>query len=374
MRKINCLKRIFVLLILIALTIPSLSAWTGGGGEISFLKEPQSFRVNVDPIKRPKLFKEFETGRFQTEWTYWFNNYFYLRGFFVRLKSSLFYLANFKRFFLPSDIRLISQKNGIVDADYHRVAYVGTSQEIEDIGLTIKKLAYVQKELNEMGKEFVCVLAYLSDWGEYKINPLYRYFENYQKEAIHKATEVYERFLQEDKINYFDAQPFLENNRRVQTIEPVSFYDAHWNRYGAGLAVIETLKYLNTVYKTNYELPQIKSVEISTTPDSYEYLGETYALRKVNLFLSLENAFILKRPEFPYIVYGSPSKKSPQKIVVIGDSFARQFGIQLISSKFADEKNIELYVNKDRYDNEFKRDIKTIVDSNNVIIIVYMRG
>ncbi|MDR2772457.1 MAG: hypothetical protein LBB93_03210, partial [Elusimicrobiota bacterium] len=39
-----------------------------------------------------------------------------------------------------------------------------------------------------------------------------------------------------------------------------------------------------------------------------------------------------------------------------------------------DEKNIELYVNKDRYDNEFKRDIKTIVDSNNVIIIVYMRG
>ncbi|MDR2771926.1 MAG: hypothetical protein LBB93_00450 [Elusimicrobiota bacterium] len=329
-------------------------------------------------IKRPPLLEGFELGIYQKDLTAWFNNYFYFRGFFIRLKSSLYYLANFKRFFVLSALRLLSYKNRVIDSPSHNSdkwildsytrAYGAGDKGLKKIDLTAKKLKYVQQELNKRGKKILFVSAY-SGWKKvygHKINPYYRYFEYYYKNDADKMRETYNGFLKKNDINYFNAQDFLENDVQLNGIETVSFYDAHWNRYGAGIAVIETLKYLKTRYKTDWEIPKIKLVEISSTSDLYE----VYALNNLKLFHSLENAFMQKKLEFPYIVYEASKKENQTKIVVLGDSFVEQYVKQLKASHFISDKNVTQYYNQEI---EIKADIKKIIDDNDIIIIIYVQ-
>jgi hypothetical protein len=316
-------------------------------------------------------------GVYQKDLTAWFNNYFYFRGFFIRLKSSLYYLANFKRFFLPSGIHLSSYKNRIIEIerhnqykltiDEHKSAYGSGNEGLEQISQMAEKLKYVQQEINKRGKSFLLISGY-SGWREVyggKISPYYRFFNNYYQDESDKTRAVFNDFLNKSDINYFNTHPFLENIVKTTGLDTVSFYDSHWNRYGAGLVLIESLKYLNTAYKTNYELPQIKSVEISTIPTYSEIAG----LKRAQMFLSLENSFMQKRLSFPYIVYEIPKKKNGVKVVLLGDSFTNQYQEQLKSSQFIDAKNIEKYFNNDR---GIKTDIDKIISQNDIIIVMFV--
>ncbi|MDR2773087.1 MAG: hypothetical protein LBB93_06455, partial [Elusimicrobiota bacterium] len=228
-----------------------------------------------------------------------------------------------------------------------------------------KKLKYVQQELNKRGKKILYVSA-SSGWKKvygHKISPYYRYFEDYYENDADKMRETFNGSLKKNDINYFNAQDFLENDVLLNGIKTVSFYDSHWNRYGAGIAVIETLKYLKTRYKTDWEIPQIKSVEVSTAPDG----GIGWA----NLFYSVENNFTKKGWDFPSIVYEQQKKEEQTKIAVLGDSFIEQYVKQLKASRFVNDKNVIQYTNKDI---DIKADIKKIIDDNDIIIIIYVQS
>jgi hypothetical protein len=176
---------------------------------------------------------------------------------------------------------------------------------------------------------------------------------------------TYKALLNKYGIHFFDSQTFLEKNLRLTGIEPVSFYDGHWNRYGAGLVVIESLKYLKSIYKTDWELPQIKSVEISTTPIAME----TECLRRVQMFISVQNGFMQEKLSFPYIVYEAPKEKNGVKVAVLGDSFTSTYEMQLKDSQFTDAKNIKKYHNNDR---AIKTDIAKIINQNDIIIVIFV--
>jgi hypothetical protein len=375
MKKLNSLKRIFVSLIIAMLIFPSLTFWIGdgGGGNSKLLiKEPKNFAVWVRNIKRPPLLEGYEMGIYQKDLTAWFNNYFYFRGFFIRLKNSLFYGANFKRFSLFSYIRLLSYKNRIVGtlsfSLYQGLLFTLNRHRTGGKGLTIEKLKYVQQELHKRNKKILFVLPHTSNaYGAgVEVDPYYQYFTNYYRADIIEKLEAYDELFTKEGINYFDTRAFFADHPELTKIGAVSRYDIHWNRYGAGIAVIETLKYLKTRYKTDWEIPQIKSVEISSTSDLYE----VHALNSLNLFLSLENAFMQKKLEFPYIVYEVPKKENQTKIVVLGDSFTMRYVDQLKASKFTDEKNITKYENAD---DKFKSNTKQIIDDNDIIIIIYVQ-
>jgi hypothetical protein len=380
MRKINCLKRIFVLLIVASLALPSLTFWikdSGEGGEFSKLRpqEPNSFAVAAINIKETPLLKGFEMGIYQKMFPVWFSDYF-ISGFFKRLKSSMFYLANFKRFFLPSVIRLNSYKNRIIEVarhnqykltiDEHKAAYGSGDEGLEQISQMAEKLKYVQLEINKRGKSFLLISGY-SGWREVyggKISPYYRFFDNYYQDESDKTREVFNDFLNKAGINYFNTHPFLANIAKTTGLDTVSYYDSHWNRYGAGLVVIESLKRLKSLYKTAWELPQVKSVEISMTPT---YM-ETDGLRRTQMFGSVQNSFMQKRLSFPYIVYEAPKKKNGAKVVLLGDSFTETYEMQLKASQFTDAKNIEKY----RAYGNIKTDIDKIVSQNDIIVVIYV--
>jgi hypothetical protein len=318
-------------------------------------------------------------GIYQKNLTAWFSNYFYFRGFFIRLKSSLYYLANFKRFFLPSNIRLDSYKNRIIEEaghnqykrtiDEHKRAYGVGSKNLVQISQMAEKLKYVQQELSKRGKSFLLISGY-SGWQEVygdKISPYYRFFYNYYQDDSDKMRAVFNDFLNKAGINYFNSHPFLANIAKTTGIDTVSYYDSHWNRYGAGLALIETLKYIKSLYKSDWELPQVKSVEISTTPIAME----TECLRRVRMFIAVQNGFMQKKLSFPYIVYETPKKKNGVKVAVLGDSFTSTYEIQLKDSKFTDAKNIKKYHNRD---SDIKTDIAKIISQNDIIIVIFVES
>jgi hypothetical protein len=254
----------------------------------------------------------------------------------------------------------------------HSRAYGEGNKKLEQINLTIQKLKYVQRELNKRDKKFLCISAY-SYWEIHgdKVSRYYRYFGGYHRGEVNQMMETYNDLLKMNKINYFDSHTFLENNIQLRGIETASYYDKHWNRYGAGLVMIESLKYLKTKYKTNWDIPQVKSVEVSTTP-VYEDIA---LIGGANLFDSLKNSFMRKRLSFPYIVYEIPKKEELTKIVIIGDSFTRSFEDQLIKSKFTNKKNIASYSNKDtRGNTELFDNIKKVIEGNDIIIIIYVES
>jgi hypothetical protein len=316
-------------------------------------------------------------GGYQKDLTAWFNNYFYFRGFFIRLKSSLYYLANFKRFFVLSDIRLLSYKNRIVGALthslYQNLLPIFNRYKRGGKVLTIEKLKYVQQELHKRNKKILFVLPHTSinAYGTgVEVAPYYQYFTNYYRADIIEMLEAYDEIFTKEGINYFDTRAFFADHPELTKIGTVSRYDLHWNRYGAGIAVIETLKYLKTRYKTDWEIPQIKSVEISTVPDLARG-GDSGGIRGENLFYSIENNFMQKEWGFPSIVYEQPKKEEQTKIAVLGDSFVLQYVKQLKASRFISDKNVTQYSNQDI---EIKADIKKIIDDNDIIIIIYLQN
>lgn len=358
MKKLCFAKRAFVLLIILLLSIPSLPFWSRGG-----------------KIK-PPLLEGFETGKYQEVFTAWFYDNFHWRVDFIRFKSSLFYLVNFKRFFLPSNIRLISYANRIVDSrdhnsykilvDNHRAAYGDSAAEIESMKLTVEKLKSVQQAIDNQGKKFLCISA-ASGWEEVygdKVSAYYKFFEDYCKNSADEISATFNALLKSSDINYFNTRTFLDSKARSGGIDTVSFFDSHWNRYGAGLVAIETLKDLKTIYKTDWEIPQIEAIEISSGTD----LEEIRALRANNLFRPLENAFLQKRLAFPYIVYKTPTKERQIKLITIGDSFSEQYTNQILASKFTPEQNITQYSNRESevYDN-----LSKVIEANEIIIIVF---
>jgi hypothetical protein len=324
--------------------------------------------VWVENFKKPPLLEGYEMGKYQEYLTDWFNDYFYFRGFFIRLKSSLYYLANFKKFSLLANIRVLSYKNRIVGVALQEISIFNRYRTSGKV-LTIEKLKYVQQELHKRNKKILFVLPHTSInvYGTgVEVAPYYQYFTNYYRANIIEMLENYDEIFTKEGINYFDARAFFAGHPELTKIGTVSHYDYHWNRYGAGLVVIETLKYLKTRYKTDWEIPKIKSVEISSTSDLYE----VYSLNRLNLFLSLENAFMQKKLEFPYIVYEAPKKENQTKIVVLGDSFTMPYVDQLKASKFTNEENITNYENAD---DEIKSSTKQIIDNNDIIIIIYVQ-
>jgi hypothetical protein len=377
-KKLGFYKRIFVFLIIILLTFPSLTFWIGDGGDSKLLpQEPNSFAVAASNITKPPLLKGYEMGKYQDYLTDWFNDYFYFRGFFIRLKSSLYYLANFKRFFLPSVVHLGSFKNRIVEVDdqtgykmtidRHKLAYGVGSKNLEQISQMTEKLKYVQQEINKRDKSFLIISGY-SGWREVygdKNSPYYRFFDNYYQDESDKIRMVFNDFLNKAGINYFNSHPFLANIAKATGIDTVSYYDSHWNRYGAGRVVVETLKYIKSIYKTDWELPQVKSVEISTTPINIE----TEGLSRTQMFVSVQNSFMQKKLSFPYIVYETPKKKNGAKVVLLGDSFTVPYEMQLKDSQFTDEQNIEKYHNND---SAIKTDIDKIISQNDIIIVIFV--
>jgi hypothetical protein len=304
-------------------------------------------------------------GQYQKDLTVWFNNYFYFRGFSVRLKNSLFYLVNFKRFLYFSNLKLISYKNRIISGEFQQSYYgaIGIKLQIDE-----EKTKKVQEELNRRGKKFLIIPEYVpwdDSFGD-KVSPYYRYFDLYHKASVIEILETLDNLLKSGGINYFNVYALLTNTMNKTGIEPVSFYDYHWNRYGAGLAMIASLEYLKSIYKTDWDIPKIKSIEFSKTPRD----SETVLPDRASLFSSLAESFMSNHLSFPYIVYDEQSKTEQTKVAFLGDSFVRAYRDQMIAAKFIDEKNITTYSNKDEKD---KKEIKKIIDENDVLIIIYGR-
>ncbi|MDR2772744.1 MAG: hypothetical protein LBB93_04685 [Elusimicrobiota bacterium] len=356
MKKLNK-NVLFALIVVLSLIPPVASASVGEGGQ------------NNSDIRQDELISRIKVVAPLRE----------LGRLVNKIKHSIYYLANFKMFFSVSDIRLLSYKNRIVEIaghnsywdiiEEHKAAYGTGSKELFEISQTVEKLKCVQQEINKRGKSFLVVSGY-SGWQEVygdKISPYYRYFENFYQDDADKMRTMFNDFLKKADINYFNSHLFLENVAKTTALDTVSFYDSHWNRYGAGLVMIETLTYLKTVYKTNWELPQIKSIEISSTPSFDEVMG----LKLVRLFQPLENSFMQKERNFPYIVYEIPMKENGTKVALLGDSFTWQYETQLKTSRFTDAKNISLYAHREE---DIRADIDKIIDTNDVIIVIYIES
>jgi hypothetical protein len=356
--KNNIYKKLFIFFVLIVLSIPII---TLSGGE-DFMNL-YGYRSNE---KKPEvLFKNYEKGEFQKFYEVWFNNNFYGRNFLIKLKNTLYYWANF-RYFVINNNYFIS-KDRVVGTKVHLNAFLSESyrkSDKENIKEVFPKLLYVQQELEKSGKQVIFIMA--PNGIRFFRDKQYEYLKYFNDYNTIDGYQIYTEYLKKYKINYFDAQSFLSALMSENNIYPSSYLDLHWNRYGAGMVMIETLKELKNRYHSNWNIPEIESIEYSSKPMSYE----DESSRRINLLYP----YTIEGYKFPYLVYKKiNNNKTSIRVTLFGDSYCATFYDQILDSGFTDENSLTSFENSDIGDNSEKayKKIDEILKNTDIVIIIY---
>ncbi|MDR1952488.1 MAG: hypothetical protein LBQ37_03120 [Elusimicrobiota bacterium] len=325
MRKTLFAKKIFIFLVLFFLSVPAFILF--GTNDFWKLYAPEA-----DREKPESLFKGYERGEFQKSFESWFARYFVGRNFLIRFRNTSYFLGNFRYFVFMNENLYITMLKGKVVYPMYLLGN-DPGQELFD------KMYFIQKEMEKRGKKFLFVMA--PNTARLSFNnqlqfPYQKYFRLFSKLEIdtYKESRIY---LDKIGINYFDAQEYFESLIEKGDLNTVSPYDAHWTRYGAGLAVVKSLNVLKTKYRTNWNIPKIISVSFSTTTSN-----DRDALDRMNIF----NTFNFEHNEFPISIYEKLSKNNTNRLnfVVLGDSFGIDYSNELIESKIASEENIFIHL------------------------------
>jgi hypothetical protein len=342
------LQKIFIALILF---LPFLA--------FSGIKEKTHF-YHYDEAKVVK--PNFDVGNyldksFQHQYEGWFKQYMFGRKAMILLKNTAFYFANLKAFVLNPNY-ILYDKSRIIGVRSYTPAKLNVTYKNfieQDHDETFNKLLFVQKEFEKRGKAFMFILAPNSNrFFNDKKDKYFKIFDDYSKTNIYP---FYASNLEKLGINYFDTQTFFTKVYKADSFTPISFYDVHWNRYGAGLVMIETLKMLKEKYKTKWDIPEISEIRYSNKSDSYE----RESADRLNMFFKYE----IKDYEFPYIVYKKQKSPSKVKVALLGDSMDKTYGDQLIDSGFSND--VMSFENMGIND----EGIKKILADREIVIIIF---
>ncbi|MDR3111893.1 MAG: hypothetical protein LBU55_01805 [Elusimicrobiota bacterium] len=360
------LKKIFVFLFFIVLYIP-LIIFVG-------IKEPAAIHLiddGTENVERPKFsFTNYAKKTFQQQYETWYARSFFGSNFFLKLKNSVYYLCNLGYFIYPQGI--LDYRNTIIYGNnlFTKRGYLNyennfNTQELDKI---FSKLEYVQNSLEKIGKKFIFVIAPNVIWANADREYEYVRYFNSKDEVFCKA---YFQYFDKHKINYFNAQSIV---KKLSDKELPFFLNtnSHWNSFGAGLTVIESLKYAKEKYKTDWDIAQIKEINYSTTTAAGSFINETQELTPA--FFD-----IAKSEKQPYITYKT-TKTNNIVVSMLGDSFVRDFYIQIVKSNFATERKIFKYENVWNAIRDYGKtkplpsmlDVQTIVNSSDLIIFLFL--
>jgi len=247
------------------------------------------------------------SGEYQTNFNKWLEENIGFREFFVRIYNQVRY-SFFKQVSAPS---IFIGKNDILFQnayvnEYKGKTYVGHAKIRE----AVKKMSFIQSELQKQGKLFLYVIApgkatYLPEF----IPDIYKLHE--------KDTNNYEVFLKElklNKVNHIDFREHFLTMKDTTTYPLFPKNGTHWSGYAATLVADTLFNYIEN--KSGFDLVDFECLPGVITSKNLRYtdcdLGGV-----LNLLFEIENFEMY----YPNVVFIDDTSSYKPSILTVGDSF-----------------------------------------------------
>lgn len=261
--------------------------------------------------------KSFFTKKFQSEFEKWWNSHFFARKIALKLKNQLYDWANFNLIHSGYSNSVIQGKNKYL---FQKVYFTSLSPNCSSLPVEkFNKIKLLYQELKKKNIDLYIILAPNKVLTYPEQLPLrYSYF-------FHNDCHYYKKIenqLKEMEIPVFNAQSLVDEIKKKENYEPFSKTGIHWNLYGAGRTVQESLKAFGLADI------KIKNIDSSASP----YRTERDIANLLNLIVPY-----MTNENYPY-----PHFKGTTDIegitAIIGNSFSKEY--KQILADIIEEKNI----------------------------------
>lgn len=246
--------------------------------------------------------KKWFSGEFQAEKDTIYSQTFGLRSVFIRANNQIDYSLFSK---IHANGVIFGKENYLYEENYIK-AYYGTDcigkQKVDE---QLKKLKFVQDELEKQGKTLLVVFA--PGKGHF--------FPEYIPDRFHtkrKTTNytLYTAAARRLKINHIDFNAWFMQNKKKSKAPLYGQYGIHWSKYGFTLATDSILKRIDQA-----QAGKNGFMTIGKTSWGYPDEGDQDILAAMNLLYAYPT-YDMAYPEVKF-----EKGKKPLSIVTIADSF-----------------------------------------------------
>lgn len=322
------------------------------------------------------IWNEWFEGNFQVQFDTWLEQNIGLRPLFINIYNQ-YRFSLFKQVCAPSS--LIGKENVLFQQSYLN-AYMGkTFIGSPAIKESVKRMRYVQEELEENGKFFVFVIA------PGKVS----YFPEYLPDSVDvnkKDTSNYDVFAQEllkQGVNHIDFRKFFIQAKDSSRYPLYSKTGTHWSGYGVTVVTDSLLRYLESncsIDLVDYTLKmgEVTHSKLRHTDDDIE--------EGFNLAFNIPDWDMY----YPELEFGDTTGKDRPAILDIGDSYNQSFWgfYPFFQTVFSDKSSFWYYFqiedwpgNKDNSGTHFsERDLQQEFEKFKIVMIVsteanlYLKG
>lgn len=290
-------RQIFIVAVMFLMLIPL--------GYVFGIKEKTSLAGKEVYTDLPSLQqKSFLNKDFQTNFEQWWSSHFYARKIALKIKNQLYDWANFNVIHSGYKNNVIQGYDGYL---FERGYFASLSYNCMDSNSEgFYKLDMLHKVINSRGGDLYVVLApnKVLTYKD-KLPTRYSFFYNNNCNYYYKI----EKKLKQLGIPVYNAQNLAQNIRENEKYEPFSKTGTHWNFYGAGRTVEESLRYFGLA-----DL-ELKQVDTSLTP----YMTERDIADLLNLPVKYYTGEHYPYPRF------TKSIVLDGKTSIIGNSFSNEY-------------------------------------------------
>lgn len=270
--------------------------------------------------------KSFKNKVFQAEFEKWWNSHFGFRNMLLKLKNSVYDVANFFVIHSGYSNTLIETKNGNL-IGRGPIDLLLNTPCLQNTKLLKKKLFTLARNLEANDKKILFVLG--SSKAQLYADELpkrFTFFENNKCNIF----EYWENLLSSVGIECFNTQPLIQSMKQKENWEPYARTGTHWNVYSSIRVTQEVSKKLN--------LQDIKIDDVYFSPEN---------LRGERDFANLLNVYwkYLPNEQFPKVKAHALGKNS-EIITLVGDSYCGSIFDSLLRSSASDKKHLYIASNR----------------------------
>lgn len=248
--------------------------------------------------------KSFLKKDFQSDFEKWWNSHFFARKIALKLKNQLYDWANFNLIHSGYNNNVIQGKNHYLFEKYYFKSLNTKCLSIPHHQLLKLKLLHEKLKRKDINLYVILAPSKVLTYQEL-LPQRFTYFYN---NDCHYHDKI-EKNLNQMGVPVFNAQTLVNRIRETENYEPFSRTGTHWNFYGAGRTVQESLR--------AFSLADIKIKEIDTSLSPYWAEYDIAGL--LNLLISFP-----KNETFPYPKFVS-SVNFDGVTTIIGNSFSNEY-------------------------------------------------
>lgn len=311
------MKKIFIAIIITLLFIPL--------GCIFHLKQFTHLIGAEEIYSRPVFsIKNIIDSSYQDQFEKWYQQNFFLRNSLVKLRNQLYYWINLNSFFYGQNNTIIRGKDKYLYEEVYLKIRI-PDQKLNEKQIALLKQIVQECHNNQVDIYFIIAPDKVSSYPEF-LSDLYTFFYHH---TTNYAEEI-ENILQQHDIPVYNTQRLIFQLKNENIFPPYPKTGTHWNLYGAGRAVQESLNYFNLASMTLTHVESSKKT----------FLTE----RDISNILNLPIRY--RTNEDYYMPHFTVSAPLDSSLTIIGNSYSHEYEHIVLSANLLEAHNLKYFGNE----------------------------